>query len=89
VVDLEQQTLRAGLLPGVDVVDRAHLAGGDFGLGQDGEPVLGGLGREGRLDRGGQLVAVRDPVAVGEEPRVVGVDPDRLGEPRSPSIIAA
>ena len=84
VVDVDQQALRAGLLPVVDVVEGAHLAGRHPRLRQPLEPVLGRLVREQSLDHLDQLVAVGDAFGVGREARLGRVEPElrREGPPQ-------
>ena len=76
VVDLEQQALGEGLLPGVHVIDGADLARGDAGGREDGEPVLGRLVGEVGLQGRDQRLAVGDSQRVGGKPRVARIQPE-------------
>ena len=80
VVDVEHQALRTGLVPVVDAVDGADLAGRDAQLGEAGEQLGEGVCREGGVERGRHLVAVDRALAVGRHARGGGVDVEGLGE---------
>ena len=67
MVDVDQQTLAGGLVPVVDLVQRAHLAGRHADLGEASQQRLGVPVGEGRLDERDRLLAVGDPLGVGGE----------------------
>ena len=62
VVDVDQQALGQRLLPLVHLLEVADLAGRDPLVRKAFQPHVRRLGGERGLDRGGQLVAMRDPL---------------------------
>ena len=80
VFDVDQQPLRPGLLPLVHLVEGAHLAGRDAGVGELAQQGLGvGVG-ERLLHQLDDLVAVGDPIRVRGQTCCVGVDVERRTE---------
>ena len=88
VLDGDLQALRLDLVPGVDLVQGAHLARGDAGLGQPVEQLGGVDVGEGPLQQLDDLLAPGDPLAVGGEAGGVGVQPE-LGAQPPPQPLAA
>src|SRR6266511_4091171 len=87
VLDLYDETLGTGLLPVVDLVECAYLAGRDSQHRKAFQPGVSLVGGERRLDQPDQLVAVRDPVRVAREPFVIRIEPGQRGE-RAPLRLA-
>ena len=81
VLHVDEQALAGDLVPLVDLVERAHLAGGHADLGEAGEQRLGVPVGEGRLDDLDHPVALGHPLLVGGEPVGLGVDPEAAAEP--------
>src|SRR5690606_39443796 len=87
VVDLDDEALRAGLLPLVHLVDRPDGPGGDARLAEPRQPRLAGVAGEDPLDVGGQLGAARGPVRDRRVPGVVGVEADDRREPAPQALV--
>ena len=88
MLDADHETLRAHLVPGVDLVEGADLARGDADLAQPVQQLLRCVRGEGVLDRGDHRGPVPDAVGVGREPGAVGVQAEGLGE-GVPQLLAA
>ncbi len=79
VLDVDEQALAGDLVPLVDLVERAHLAGGHADLGEAGEQRLGVPVGEGRLDD------LDHPVALGRPARSLVASPSASGSiPKPP-----
>ncbi len=88
VLDVDQQPLATRLVPLVDLVEGAHLAGGYADLVEAGEQRGGVVLGEGRLDDLDGALAGADTVAVGLQPRRGRVDAEAGAEP-APQALAA
>ena len=89
MLDLDEQSLRTGLLPGVHVVERADLARGHSGIASRAEPVFGGpAAANASSTRSVSSARGSDAHRVGRERRAVGVDarPAGANARHSPSL---
>lgn len=89
MLDVQGESLRAGLLPLVDLVDAANAAGGNAGLGQLGEQGVAVEMCEAALELLGERVDVFQAAGIGGVVEFVGVEAELGAQPSPNRLVAA